>query len=164
MSPNKFVLSVLVLAVSSLPLVWSTSDCPCSLPGNPGTITKFLAKTGTTDKVSFYTEFESCEARDTLRIWAAKDIDMNMVPIQNLSIDVYFDDKPMYHSSTDDSGLFEFTPRFGGEFEIKGGDASLGLSVTPSEMEIALEKIFDSLSSIFGFSKDAAYRARVSLP
>ena len=163
MSKNNIIISIMLLAVLIVPSVESASDCPCLRPGSPGTITKFVAKNGTTDNVSFYIEFQNYKTGDIIRMWAAKEIEMNVVPVENLNVGVYFNKKIIYNTTTNEDGLFVFTPKFSGDFEVKGGDASLSLSIAPSESEKSIEKLFDFLTSIFGLPKNVTFWARVSV-
>ena len=163
MSKIRTLISIVLFGALFVPLVESVSDCPCSLPGGPGTLIKFVARNGTTENITFYTEFQNYKTGDLVRMWAAKKIDRDVVPVENLYVKVYFDEKIVYETITNEDGLFTFTPPFGGGFEVSGGDAILVLSVEFSEEEKTIEKVFDILTSIFGLPKNAAVWTGISV-
>lgn len=129
----KRIIPVLIIVLAILmPLVSATTHCPCGRPGKPGHNIKFVAKTGTTDNVSFYKDAEP-ELGNVLIIWAAKTINMEVLPIENLTITLSLDSKKIDEKVTDAEGGVGFEIEKPGRYEVLGGDADYVFNISSSE-------------------------------
>jgi hypothetical protein len=105
------------------------AECPCSRPGKPGRVVRYTCENGTATGVSLYLDKEVYGVGDTVTVTAGKDVGGDIVPAEALAISLYKASEAVDGYMTNPEGGADFGVLSPGEYELRGGDATLIFSV-----------------------------------
>lgn len=134
----KKILLIGILAVVLSTFVSATTDCPCILPGDPGTIVKVKALNGTAENVTFILEDKQPELGGKIQFWALQEREISanqvgFVPIEELNVSILVDSELIDEELTDEKGAIELALDLPGQYRIEGGDGILLFEIEAPE-------------------------------
>jgi hypothetical protein len=152
---NRIFYPLISLAIILLiPSVIATSDCPCSLPGNPGYTVGFDCYNRSVENVTLY-HLGAIGLGDELIITAGKEYEGDILLARNLTIEILLDDAIVFSDLTDDDGITVFVPSEPGTYTLHGGDFESTVDVIGEKAKAPLT-LRQLIFIIFGI-QDAPY-------